>query len=437
MSTEPDRPGPAWRTWAPDAALAVAVLALGLTEVSALVDTGSTLALVLVCLGIATAVGLSRAAPGVGLVLVWVTGGILLVYDLPLLYAELSVAVVAFGTARWGSTVTVVASGLSIPVSAVVGVLGVLNGSVYGGLAPMGGLVELVRAAHGVSDSWPVGAVVIGMALLGAPWLAGLTLRFVARARRSEVQQASAEQDALRAQRDTEQAVEIARLRDEQARMARDVHDVVGHSLAVILAQAESAQYLPDDDPGTLKETMATIATSARASLQDVRQVLSGPQHVAPSHPGGLESLIEGVRAGGHEVLATEIGTPQPLPPDLELVAFRVMQEMLTNAIKHGRRDHPVLVERHWPEGRWDHDLRIEVRNVEDRPPEQTQPLRSPGSGAGEAGRPGRTDDGQGLDGMRRRLDSVGGRIDVRRRDEPDGPTFTVTAWVPVRVVQR
>jgi hypothetical protein len=82
-----------------------------------------------------------------------------------------------------------------------------------------------------------------------------------------------------------------------------------------------------------------------------------------------------------------------------------------------------VYVERHWPEGSWDRDLRIEVRNVEEHPrgtAEETQPLRACGP------------PGQGLEGMRRRLDSVGGRLDVRRRDENGEPTFSATAWVPV-----
>ena len=107
-------------------------------------------------------------------------------------------------------------------------------------------------------------------------------------------------------------------------------------------------------------------------------------------------------------------------------MAHRVVQEMLTNAIRHGRRDRPVRVERHWPEGTCDRDLRIEVRNVEvaARPPGHRDPAVQ------------RVDDvppGQGLEGMRRRLESVGGRLDVRRREEADGTTFTATAWVPVR----
>jgi signal transduction histidine kinase len=230
----------------------------------------------------------------------------------------------------------------------------------------------------------------------------------------------AAEQDAARAHVESEQAREIARLREEQARLARDVHDVVGHSLAVILAQAESAQFLDDVDTAGLKRTMSTIATSARSSLQDVRTVLTATQQPAAPRTGGLDTLIEGVRASGHEVTSTEVGTPQPLPPELEVVAYRVLQEMLTNAIKHGRRDAPVLVERHW-EG----ELRIEVRNVigtDDGPvdPALTQPIATAG---------------RGLDGMRRRLEAAGGRLDVRRREEPDGASFTATAWVPVRAV--
>ena len=213
--------------------------------------------------------------------------------------------------------------------------------------------------------------------------------------------------------------------------MARDVHDVVGHSLAVILAQAESAQYVEDADSEKLKETMATIATSARTSLQDVRQVLTTTQGATSSgRSGSLDSLVDGVRSSGHAVESTVVGLPQPLPPELETVAYRVLQEMLTNAIKHGRRDTPVTVERHW-EG----ELRIEVRNVVAVTDDATQPLRAIESDAtmppATPSTPSTTP-GQGVDGMRRRLEAVGGRLDVRRRDEAGGATFTATAWVPV-----
>jgi signal transduction histidine kinase len=264
------------------------------------------------------------------------------------------------------------------------------------------GFRVLIEQTSRLSNRWQITAAIAGVAVLGVPWLAGLALRFSVRAQQSRASQVVAE-----AERD--QAEEIARLRDEQAQLARDVHDVVGHSLAVILAQAESAQYLEDGDTERLQRTMQNIATSARSSLDDVRQVLGSTSGAAapPAGSAGLDRLIDGIRASGHEVVTSEVGTPQPMPPELEVVAFRVLQEMLTNAIKHGRRDQPVLVERHW-EG----DLRIEVQNIVESSDDAAE-------------------GGQGLDGMRRRLEAVGGRLDVRRRLEP--PTFTATAWVPVR----
>lgn len=403
----------------PDAALGLVVAALGLFEINGM-TVGSDLvamALFVVVLGIGAAVGMSRALPGLALALVWAVCAMQVVLGAPILLVQLAIAVVAFGTARWGSTATVTASALSIPAAAVLAALLFLRQDYLYGVGG-GNLRELVRAAYDLSDSWQVGAAVIGAAVLGAPWLAGLALRFMARAQASEESQVVAEQEAARAMHESEQAREIARLREEQARLARDVHDVVGHSLAVILAQAESAQYLTDVDTQKLKVTMENIATSARSSLQDVRQVLTPAASPEAPRSAALEDLIAGVRASGHEVVSTEVGTPQPLPPELEVVAFRVLQEMLTNAIKHGQRDEPVFVERHWPDGSWVGELRIEVRNVVRTGVEDTPP-------------------GQGLDGMRRRLEAVGGRLDVRRREAPGGPTFTVTAWVPVRTVSR
>jgi signal transduction histidine kinase len=412
------------REWTPDLLVGLGVLVVGLVEVwSLFLLPGQDRAAYLpVVVGFSIACLLSRREPFASLVLVWVTCTLQLLSGTPVIAVEFAVAIVAFGCARWGRAVTVVLSGLSIPAAAAVGyvVAGQDSPGVFRGLALFR---EIRDSAYRFSDTLLVGATILGLLILAVPWLAGLVLRATARARRSEVQTERAEADAARAQHETEQAREIARLQEEQGQLARDVHDVVGHSLAVILAQAESGQYLPDDDPAALKKTMATIASSARSSLQDVRQVLSRPGLPTPARTGAFEQLVEGVRAGGHEVVATEVGTPQPLPPELDVAAHRVVQEMLTNAIKHGRRDRPVYVERHWPEGSWDRDLRIEVRNVEEHPQgsaDETQPLWASGP------------PGQGLEGMRRRLDSVGGRLDVRRRDENGEPTFSATAWVPV-----
>jgi signal transduction histidine kinase len=415
------------RAWMPEGGIGLAVLLAGFLEsVSDVPSPFPLFPAMGVIVGVAAAVALSRRQPGAALAILWLTALYQLATGTPVLTVEIAVAVVAFGCARWGRPATVVLSGLSIPAAAGIGALLVTRGS-YGYFRDIVLLRELVNSAYRFSDTLLVGAVVLGLLTSAVPWLAGLLLRATARAQQSEVRQEQAEADTARALRETEQAREIAELRDQQARMARDVHDVVGHSLAVILAQAESAQYLADD-PAALKHTMATIATSARSSLQDVRRVLTGPRSALPTPTLALEELLEGVRRSGTDVVATESGEPRPLPPELDIVAHRVAQEMLTNAMKHGRRDRPVTLERHWPEGAWDRDLRIEVRNAMLLPDEDPEPDAAPG-------RPTPVEDeppGQGLDGMRRRLESVGGRLDVRRRDEPDGPTFTVTAWVPV-----
>lgn len=412
-----------WQAWLPEGVLATVVLLAGVAEAGRGSGTDLVGTPLLVVLATAAAVLLSRHAPGLGLALVWVVGGLQVVTGTEMLAVQGSVAVVAFGCARWGSRTVVLVSGVSIPAAAAAGGLLVLSEAwgFFSGIE----MLQVVRdSRYAVGNTLLVGAVSMGLLVLAVPWLLGLALRATTRARGAEVSQVAAEEDAARAHRDASQAQEIAGLRAEQARLARDVHDVVGHSLAVILAQAESAQFLPDD-PGKLKSTLATIATSARTSLQDVRQVLSATPATVPARPGGLETLVAGIRASGQEVLVDEVGAPQPLPPELEVVAYRVVQEMLTNAVKHGRRDRPIRLERHWPDGAVAQDLRIEVSNSE-AALDETQPIAT---GPVTPDAPA----GQGLDGMRRRVASVGGRLDVRRRADADGATFTATAWVPVR----
>jgi signal transduction histidine kinase len=404
------------RPWVPDAVAGAITFLLGWYEARGDLVVTSRTAEYLVVLGVAVAVGLSRRLPGAALAVAWAVGFVHLATGTGPMLVELLLAVVAFGCARWGSTAIVWLSGVSIPVGATFAVILLDPNVLYDALDTAG--IRVLARSYAGGDGWRLPAGLLGAALLAAPWLLGLALRFSARSDASRLSQVAAE-----AERD--QAAEIARLREDQATLARDVHDVVGHSLAVILAQAESAQYLDEADTSALKQTMANIAVTARGSLDDVRTVLATTQGrpAVPQQQADLESLLDGVRASGHTVESAVVGTPQPMPPDLEVVAFRVLQEMLTNAIKHGLRSEPVLVERHW-----DGDLRIEVQNAiapDEGLSEETQPIN------GVPLTPAET--GQGLDGMRRRLEAVGGRLDVRRRTDP--PTFTATAWVPVRVL--
>ncbi len=223
-------------------------------------------------------VALARRAPGAALAVVWLVCGLQVVNDLQLMIVELAVAVTAFGTARWGRPARPGRSAACRCRSAAIIAAVYLDSQGERLLPPRVDhrphRLRAGGAASGRSRGWCWSGW-SGCATLGVPWLAGLTLRFRDRARESRVSQVAAEEDAARAEVAAEQSREIAQLREDQARLARDVHDVVGHSLAVILAQAESAQYLKDADTEKLKQTMENIATSARSSLQDVRHVLT------------------------------------------------------------------------------------------------------------------------------------------------------------------
>lgn len=323
---------------------------------------------------VATAIAAARLQPGVALAAGWAAGLTQLLGPTPLVLAEMVLVVVLFSAARWGQVGTVVAAGATVPVAPV--------------LARLVGVDSLYYSKLGSQLVSSVSLTALGLgalALLGLPWLLGLTLRFVERADRAQKAQQSAEEQAVHAQ-------EIARLRQEQNRLARDVHDVVGHSLAVILVQAESAQFLDDADTGRLKATMANIAGSARTSLQDVRSVLSpDPTRRVPVR---LDSLLDSVVDGsGRKVAVEHVGSTRPLPPELEEVSYRVLQEMLTNALKHGDRGRPLHVTVAWPQGGGPGEvLRIEVVN------------------GVAADSDTRDTSGSGIDSMRRRLGSVGAR---------------------------
>ena len=199
----------------------------------------------------------------------------------------------------------------------------------------------------------------------------------------------------------------LAELREQQTRLARDVHDVVGHSLAVILAQAEAGSFVPDEDPARLKAALAAIADSARSSLGEVRHVLASTNDgVAVQVREGLEGLVESVRGSGTPVDFMDTGLPVPLGPQAETVAYRVLQEMLTNALRHGVPGQPIDVRRHGePTG-----VTVQVANAvaEGEPPNTA---------------------GSGIEGMRTRLLGVGGRLSVDRSPR----RFLAVAWLPAQ----
>ena len=365
----------------------------------------------LVVLLVSVSAGLFRAQPGAALCLFWLATVLQVSSGTSALQVELVAGLVAYGTARHGNATVLWLSGASLPFGMATALVVIRE---FGIDMPVH--LPVFRA-----DAVPLSLVGTSLlAVLGLPWLVGLLLRIRAKAARD---QAEAEQRRRRAETQRTHAQEIAALREGQARMARDVHDVVGHSLAVILVQAESAQFLSASDPAALRRTMENIAVSARQSLRDVREVLTttsdetGPGAL-PS--GSLDTLLDGVESAGNPLRSSVEGTPGVLRPESEAVAFRVLQEMLTNALKHGRRGEPVVVLRRWGTG-----LRLEVTNAVAVDADGT------GRADGTGGAGGAELGGSGIDGMRRRLDSVGGRLEVARRELPGtGPAFTATAWL-------
>ncbi len=396
----------AWR-WLPGGALGAVVLMAGYAEISLVAYTAvdSQLA-VYVVLATATAVGLCRRAPALALALVWASGAVQALLHLPILGVQLALAAVAFGCARWGRTTTVWSALASL-----------IGGSLLTGLLVRWGVLHLalgrtqllsvIVARRGPTISlltanlWATLAL-FAAALLGTPWLLGLVLRIAARAREQSHQAAA---DLLEERREREKAQEIATVREQQTRLARDVHDVVGHSLAVILAQAQSGEYLPSDDPAAPKQVLATIAKLARESLHDVRQVLTATHNDRTSED--LDQLMVNLRATGHSITASQTGVARPLPPEQATTAFRVLQEMLTNAIRHGRPGAPIVVVRTWAPD----TLALQVSNSVE--PNSVEELLA----------------GYGLTGMRARVNAVGGQLNVQRAHGE----FSVTAWIPVR----
>lgn len=383
--------------------LAAAVLAFAEIPHAEINNPHSRALYLVVGIGVACAIGLSRRAPGLALAIGWILISVQAETGLDVMLVESGFVVLAFGAARWGSTATLWTSAASIPLSALLLVYSVRSGSL--GFADYR---SVLGGDHHLGGVWTTGAAAIAAAMFGLPWLAGLALRASAQARSSRQRQIEAEQAAAHAAHASRQAREIAELRHTQAALANDVHDVVGHSLAVILAQAEAAQLLEGANAPTLKQMLENIAGSARASLGQIREVLgSEAGAVAPPGPGDLDSLIESVRSSGREIVATDEGKALDLGQMSDGVAFRVLQEMLTNALKHGVAQTPIFVKRCWSDR-----LTIEVRN------RVAAPWREP-------------IEKQGLGGMRQRLESVGGALSIAHTESPEGPLFTSAASIP------
>lgn len=183
-----------------------------------------------------------------------------------------------------------------------------------------------------LGDFWGV-AVTFGIA-----WLAGLALG-------SKLKEAAATRErADRAERERERLAEEA-VAEERARIARELHDVVAHSMSVMVVQAAGVRRLLHDDQEREREALLVVERIGREALTEMRRMLgvlraSGDGPVLTPQPGleHLDLLVEQVRRAGLDVGVQVTGEPVQLPAGLGLSAYRIVQESLTNALKHGDR---------------------------------------------------------------------------------------------------
>ncbi|WP_280715926.1 sensor histidine kinase [Kitasatospora sp. MAP5-34] len=208
-------------------------------------------------------------------------------------------------------------------------------------------------------------------------------------------------------------------LLEERNRIARELHDVVAHHMSVISIQAQVAVHLVENPTDELKENLAGIRRSAVEALTELRVVLGvlrseddlseGMQHAPQPTLDRLDELLATVRAAGLAVTTETTGEPRPLPPGTGLSAFRIVQEALSNAMRHAPGA-AVRVEI----GYLPHSLTVRVTNAA---PERDVPSASPGTG-------------HGLLGMRERTAMLGGELAAGAT--PEGG-YEVTAILPVK----
>jgi signal transduction histidine kinase len=253
--------------------------------------------------------------------------------------------------------------------------------------------------------------------VLGLSWVLGLLVRTWRTAREARRARAVAELDRNR-------AVEDVVVEQERTRIARDMHDVVAHSLAVVIAQADGARYARSQDPEAVDEALRTIASTARSALADVRVLLAELRQAQPEGPqpslADLEQTVDQVRAAGLPVTLERTGRIEGLGSAQQLAAYRIVQEALTNALRHGDTAHPasvLLAGVSGPDG--SHGLSITVRNRMRTTPQET----------GSTGAVPRI--GHGLPGMRERASLAGGTLSA----QPEDGSFVVAAFIPAAPV--
>jgi len=258
----------------------------------------------------------------------------------------------------------------------------------------IGAVLTAIRfAPSGVT--WWAAALFSGM--IAAAGMIGINMR----TRRAYL--AALEDRATRLERERDQRAQLA-VADERARIAREMHDVVAHHISVMIALAHGAQFITGDDPGRAGDIMGRVSDTGRQALDEMRRLLGvlrdHDRHPAVEDPAtvpqptlaDLDDLLARVRSAGVEARLSVTGTSFPLAAGVQLVMYRLVQEALTNTLKHANAtaaDVRLCYDA-------DHGLTIDVTD---------DGRQSPSSGGSH--------DGHGITGMRERAALLRGTVDA------------------------
>jgi signal transduction histidine kinase len=278
------------------------------------------------------------------------------------------------------------------------------------GVVGLGVVMLLFNMSEGGIGQTDLGDVAFLLGFVGAPWAAGVTLRL----RRERETQLNAENERLRREQEERAARAVA---EERSRIARELHDVVSHAISVTVLQARGARRTLDSDPASARRALDAIEQTNTAALGDMRRLLAVLRDTEPAgmtvddhapQPSlaHLERLVSHIRESGVPVEVEVIGTPGKLPPGVDLSAYRIVQEALTNVLKHSADARVRIVLDHRPD-------RLDVTVTDDGIPGPLGP--EPGGG-------------HGLIGIQERVAVVGGVVEAG--PGPDGG-FEIHATLP------
>ncbi|WP_233437187.1 sensor histidine kinase [Terrimesophilobacter mesophilus] len=350
--------------------------------------------------GMATALALRRFSPALALGIAWVTSLIQVSFAIGPDISNLAILPVLYATARYGVPPVKWAGLGSTGAGALVVAAYTSLATIFGDQFGDGNQI-FISLPHAITAS--VIVFFSAFSVFALSWTFGLLARTWSRAREAGQARILAERQRIDAQRSI--VVE-----QERNRIARDMHDVVAHSLAVVIAQADGARYARAENPEAVDAALTTISTIAREALGDVRILLGQLRHSQDEVPqpvlADLDRLFEQFRASGLPVDFEEAGTPQPLATGAQLAVYRIVQEALTNALRHGDSPGRATVAFRWEAD----ELALEVTSALEEG--NVKPATSAG---------------HGLAGMTERAVLAGGTLTA----EPHDGSFMVSATIP------